>query len=182
MLKLIDILDERDKSLKRKSNNVVFPLSNDEKEMIKSMIIYLENSQIEDIATKYSLRPGMGLAGVQVGINKRFFVVVHEQEDGSFRYYTLVNPKIVSTSEELIYADGGEGCLSINREVIGIVPRHARVTIEGFDENGNYVKYRGREELSIAFQHEMDHLDGILFPDKINKSNPFKGKNNMRGI
>ena len=79
----------------------------------------------------------------------------------------IFNPKLVSNSEELIYVGEGEGCLSINRETCGIVPRYARVTIEGYDEDGNKIRIRAREELSVAFQHELDHLDGILYIDKI---------------
>ena len=82
----------------------------------------------------------------------------------------------------MIYVEEGEGCLSINRDVEGIVPRHARVTIEGYDIDGNKIKIRGREELAIAFQHELDHLDGILFIDKIDKKNPYKYENTYRAI
>ena len=74
----------------------------------------------------------------------------------------------------MIYVEEGEGCLSINRECEGIVPRHARVTVEGYDIDGNKIKIRAREELAIAFQHEIDHLNGILFIDKIDKKNPYK--------
>ena len=141
------------------------------------------NSQIDKIAKKYDLRPGMGLAAIQLGIPKRFFVVVHEQEiKETFKNYIIINPKIVSNSEEKIYVEEGEGCLSVNRECDGIVPRYARVTIEGFDIDGNPVKYRGREELAIAFQHELDHLNGILFTDYIDPKNPYKDANLYRSI
>jgi len=150
--------------------------------MIQKMIDHLTNSQIEELSIKYDLRPGMGLAAPQVGINKNYFVVVHEVEEGIFDNYVIINPKIFSHSEELIYASEGEGCLSVNRDIEGIVPRYARVTIEGYDENGNKIKVRGREELSIAFQHEYDHLNGTLFFDRIDKKNPFKDQDKMRMI
>ena len=146
------------------------------------MIDHLTNSQIEELSIKYNLRPGMGLAAPQLGINKNYFVVVHEIDEGVFDNYVLINPKIISHSEELIYASTGEGCLSVNRDVEGIVPRYARITIEAYDEKGNKFQVRGREELSIAFQHELDHLNGILFFDKIDKKNPFKDKDKMRMI
>ena len=76
----------------------------------------------------------------------------------------------------------GEGCLSVNREVEGIVPRYARVTVEYQDLDGNKQTVRVREEISIAFQHEIDHLNGILFVDKIDPKDPFKNKDNMRAI
>lgn len=182
MLKTKDILDEKDKRLHQKSKEVVFPLSKEDKKLIEDAIEYLTNSQIESLAEKYDLRPGMGLSAVQLGVLKRYFVVVHEYEPGKFKNYILINPKIISNSIEKIYVDCGEGCLSINRDTEGIVPRYARVTLEAYDMNGNKITVRGREELAIAFQHELDHLDGILFTDKIDKKNPYKDMDHMRAI
>lgn len=183
MLKNKDILDEKDKRLRKISKEVTFPLEEKDKETINKIIEYLTNSQIEELAEKYNLRPGMGMAAIQLGIDKRYFVVVHEQEKKeTFKNYIIINPKIVSTSEEMIYVEEGEGCLSVNREVEGIVPRHARITLEGYDINGNKIKLRGREELAVAFQHELDHLNGILFTDKIDKKNPYKYEDRYRPI
>ena len=182
MLKMEDILDEKDKILREKSLDVTFPLSKEDKKTIKDIIELLTNSQIPELAEKYNLRPGMGLAAIQLGIKKRYFVVVHEYEDGKFDNYVIINPKIISTSEEMIYVGEGEGCLSVNREVCGIVPRHARITLEAYDEEGRKIRVRGREELAIAFQHEIDHLNGILFVDRIDKKDPFKNKELYREI
>ena len=107
-------------------------------------------------------------------------MVVYEYEEGKFENYVLINPKIISSSSEMIYVEEGEGCLSVNRPTEGIVPRHARITMEGFDPEGNPVKYRAREDLAIAFQHEYDHLDGILFTDKIDKKNPFMSMSSQK--
>ena len=82
----------------------------------------------------------------------------------------------------MIYVGEGEGCLSVNRDVEGIVPRHARITVDAFDENGKEFTIRVREDMAVAFQHELDHLDGILFVDKIDKKNPYKNKEFMREI
>ena len=182
MLKTKDILDEKDKRLRLSNEEVTFPMNLEDKKMIKDMLEHLRLSQIEEYSCKYDLRPGMGLAAPQVGINKRFFVVCHEYDDGKFNDYVVVNPKVVSHSEELIYASEGEGCLSVNRDIEGIVPRYARVTVEGFDEEGKSVRYRVREELAIAFQHEIDHLNGILFLDHIDQNNPYKNMDSMRAI
>lgn len=187
MLELKNILDEKDKRLKSISKNVVFPLTEKDIKVINDSIEYLTNSQIEEIAEKEDLRPGMGLAAIQLGIPKRYFVIVEELPRGEnerqeFKNYIIVNPTITSHSEELIYAEVGEGCLSVNREVEGIVPRYARITIEAYDELGNPIKIRAREELSIAFQHEMDHLNGILFFNRIDKKDPYKNQNTMRSI
>ncbi len=124
----------------------------------------------------------MGLSAIQIGVPKRYFVVVYEYDEGKFDNYIIINPKIVSNSMEKIYVELGEGCLSVNREVDGIVPRYARVTIEGYDMDGNKIRVRGREELAIAFQHELDHLNGILFYDHIDPKNPYKDQNKYRAI
>lgn len=182
MFKKLDILDEKDKRLRMISKDATFPLLKEEKELIKRAIDELTFSQIEDLAEKYELRPGMGLAFPQLGINKRIIIIVHEVKEGVFDEYVFVNPKIVSYSNEMIAADVGEGCLSVNREVEGHVPRYARVTIEGYDIDGNKIKVRAREDLSIAFQHEIDHLNGILFYDRINKDKPFFNENEIRLI
>jgi len=182
MFKKLDILDESDKHLREKSVDATFPLSKDDKKLIQRIIDHLTYSQIEEYEKKYDLRPGMGLAYPQLGINKRIIVIVHEYEDGKFDNYVFINPKIVSYSEEMIAAEVGEGCLSVNREVEGHVPRHARVTVEGYDEDGNKIRVRAREDLAIAFQHEIDHLDGILFYDRINKDKPFFTEDEIRLI
>ena len=162
MLKMKDIIDEKDKRLRTISKEVVLPLTKEDKKHISDMLEYLTNSQIEELSEKYDLRPGMGLSAIQLGIAKRYFVVVDEYEEGKFDNYVIINPKIISNSMEKIYVDMGEGCLSVNREVEGIIPRYARVTVEGFDENGNKIRVRAREELAIAFQHEIDHLSGKI--------------------
>lgn len=177
-----DILDEKDKRLRQISKEVLFPLSNKDKETIEKMVEYLRNSQDEELSKQYNLRPGMGLAAIQLGIAKRYFVVVYEYDEGQFETYVLINPKIISNSVEKIYVDMGEGCLSVNREVNGIVPRYARVTVEAYDMEGRKIHVRAREELAIAFQHELDHLNGVIFTDHIDPKNPFKGKDSMRAI
>ena len=182
MLKNKDILDEKDKRLRIISKDVTFPLSKDDLKTIDLMVEYLTNSQIEKLAEKYNLRPGMGMAAIQLGIPKRYLTIVHEIGEEEFDTYIICNPKIISNSNEKIYVEMGEGCLSVNREVDGIVPRYARVTIEGYDIKGNKIRIRAREELAIAFQHEIDHLNGIMFTDHIDKNNPYKGSNIYRAI
>lgn len=182
MLPNLRILDEKNKMMHMVSKEVTFPLSDKDKKMIQDALKYLEMSQIDEYAEKYNLRPGMGLAMIQLGVPKRIFVIVDEVEEGKFDHYVIINPKLLSHSEEMIYVEEGEGCLSVNRPVDGIVPRFARIKIEAEDINGEKCEYRLREDLSVAFQHEMDHLDGIIFVDKIDPKNPFKGKDRMRAI
>lgn len=183
MLKQSDILDEKSGKILRKiSKDVTFPMNEDDIFLINSMVNYLRLSQDEEYAEKHNIRAGMGLAAVQLGVLKRFFVISYKNEDGTFLEYKVVNPKIISHSEELIYVEEGEGCLSVNRAVDGIVPRYARITVEYYDEFGNIHEKRVREEIAVAFQHEIDHLNGILFVDKIDKKDPYKDKDKMRSI
>lgn len=178
----IKILDEKNKILHQVSEDITFPMKEEEKKLLHDMITYLEMSQINEYTQKYNLRPGMGLAFVQVGVLKRAFVICSENDDHTFEKHIVINPKITSMSEEMIYVGEGEGCLSVNREVDGIVPRHARITVEAYDENGNKFSIRVREDLSVAFQHEIDHLNGILFTDHINPKCPYKDADGMREI
>ena len=182
MFKKLDILDERNKVLRQTSKEITFPLSKEDKDTIEQIIKHLTYSQIEEYEQKYDLRPGMGLAFPQLGMLKRIIVIVYEYEEGKFENYVVINPKIISNSKEIIAAEAGEGCLSVNREVEGHVPRFARVTVEGFDIDGNKIRVRAREDLSIAFQHEIDHLNGILFFDRIDKKKTFYSEKEIRLI
>ena len=178
----IKILDEKNKLLHNKSSEITFPMDEKEKNLLYDMLTYLEMSQIDEYTKKYNLRPGMGLAFVQVGVPKRAFVICSENDDKTFDKYIVINPTIISMSEEMIYVGEGEGCLSVNREVDGIVPRHARITVKAYDENGDEFIIRVREDLAVAFQHEIDHLNGILFTDHINPKCPYKDADKMREI
>lgn len=178
----IKILDESDKRLHQVSKPVTFPLDEETIKTIYDCLDYLEMSQDEKLAEKYDLRAGMGLSFCQIGILKRIFVVSEDFGDGTFGRYIVINPRIISHSEEQIYVGEGEGCLSVNRPTEGIVPRYARMRIKAFNEFGEEFEIRVREDIAVAFQHELDHLDGVLFTDKIDPKNPFKDRNKMREI
>ena len=85
-----------------------------------------------------------------------------------------INPKIVSHSVEQTFLETGEGCLSVDREVEGYVPRYARITVKAFDVNGKEFKKRLKGLPAIAFKHELDHLNGIMFYDHIDSDEPYK--------
>lgn len=182
MIRTKDIIDEYDKRIRQISKEVTFPLDDKTKKVINDSLEILRFSQIEEKAKKYDLRPGMGLSLIQLGIAKRIFVICYEVEEGKFEEYIVINPKILRESEEMIYVEEGEGCLSINRPIDGIVPRNARIKVEYYDMDGNKITKRFREELSIVFQHEYDHLNGMLFYDRIDKKNPYKNKDIYRAI
>ena len=175
------IIKDSNPIMKKKSLPVDLPLSQEDRDTLDWMLDYLKKSQDEEYAKKHNIRPGIGLAAIQIGLLKRMFVVYYGEGEDLVQYQ-LVNPKIIEYSLRKCALKDGEGCLSVNREVDGIVPRFARVTIEGYDEDGNKIRIRAREELAIAFQHELDHLEGILFTDKIDTKNPYKNKEKYREI
>lgn len=100
---------------------------------------------------------GVGLAAPQVGISKR--VIVVDIGEGLFK---LANPEIVASSG---IQDGAEGCLSVP-DVIGNVKRSERVKVKALNEDGDEVTIEASGYLARAFQHEIDHLNGIIFTDK----------------
>lgn len=111
------------------------------------------------IETMYKYN-GVGLSAVQVGVLKR--VVVIDIEDGE-GVRVFINPKITSTKGE---HEVEEGCLSFPNQFAKII-RPAEVTIEALNEEGKKIKLKGTGLLAQAISHELDHLDGILFVDKI---------------
>ncbi len=173
MLTMKDIVKDGHPILRKKAEPVQLPASSEEKETLRKMLQFLKNSQDEEMAQKYGLRPGIGLAAPQIGLRKRM-IAVYLTDNGELYEYALFNPKIISHSVELTYLEGGEGCLSVDEDIPGNVPRYARIQIKGTDLDGNEIKLRLKGLPAICFQHEIDHLDGILFYDRIDKNNPFK--------
>ncbi|WP_416151101.1 peptide deformylase [Salipaludibacillus sp. HK11] len=174
MLTMKDVVREGHSSLRKIANEVEIPPSEEDKQLLNKMMEFLVHSQDPEIAEKYDLRPGVGLAAPQLNVNKRMIVVRTTDQNEELLEYALFNPKIISHSIETTHLESGEGCLSVDREVPGIVPRYARVKIEGYDLNGEKVVKRLRGFLAIVFQHELDHLNGIMFYDRIEGDDPYK--------
>lgn len=112
---------------------------------------------LDNMAETMYAAPGVGLAAPQIGVGKR--VIVVDVGDGLVE---LINPEIVAAEGTEI---GLEGCLSIPG-VQGEVPRSARVVVKGLDRHGQEREYKAEGLFARALQHEIDHLDGILFIDK----------------
>ena len=176
MILMEDIIREGNNLLKQKSAEVELPLSKADEDTLVSMAEYIYNSVDEEVSVKYHLRPAVGLAAPQIGVLKQMIAILAPDEDGEEHEMILVNPKLLSYSDELTYLKGGEGCLSVDREVKGLVHRPKRITFSAyFYEDGKltFKKMRLKGYLAVVFQHEYDHLQGILFPDRINETNPF---------
>jgi peptide deformylase len=125
---------------------------------------------IDDMIETMREAPGVGLAAPQVGLSERVIVVEYleheedeEKEDAPKKVWVVVNPEIVTSSEETLM--GVEGCLSIPG-LVGEVERHAAIQVKGLNRHGKPTKIKAQGWLARIFQHEIDHLNGILFPDR----------------
>lgn len=122
------------------------------------------NKLIDDMVDTLRDAPGVGLAAPQVGVSERLIIIEYaENEDQKPKLYTVINPEIVKASEEREL--GVEACLSIPG-VAGEVERHLELTIKGFNRFGKPIKIKASNWLARIFQHEIDHLDGVLFTDR----------------
>ena len=126
---------------------------------------------IEDMIETMRDAPGVGLAAPQVGESERLIVVEYAEEPENEddppkkkKLYVVINPEIVWASEEMV--QGTEGCLSVPGWV-GDVLRHESVTVRGLNRNGEKIKIEAEGWLARIFQHEIDHLDGVLYTDKL---------------
>lgn len=174
MLTMEDIIREGHATLRHVAEPVDPVPSEEDKKTLQKMMDFLLHSQDPEIAEKYELRPGVGLAAPQINISKRIIAVRTTNHDDEIEEYGFFNPKIISHSVETTYLENGEGCLSVDREVTGIVPRYSRIKVEGYDINGKKIVKRFRGFLAIVFQHEIDHLNGIMFYDRIDNEDPLK--------
>ncbi len=169
-----DIIREGHPTLTKRSENVSVPLDDKTKKTLKAMRQFLIDSQTPELAEKYALRPGVGLAAPQIDVPLRMLAIYTEDElFETLHDYLMVNPRLVAHTEALTYMPGGEGCLSIDREVEGLVPRYKQVTVRTklFDPKtetlSEDVTLKLKGFVSIVFQHELDHLNGILFPSRV---------------
>ncbi len=128
---------------------------------------------IDDMIETMREAPGVGLAAPQIGLSERLIVVEYyeheedeeseENEDAPKKVWALLNPEIVKASEETLM--GIEGCLSIPN-LVGEVERHASIQVKGLNRHGKPMKVKAEGWLARIFQHEIDHLNGVLFTDR----------------
>jgi peptide deformylase len=120
----------------------------------------------EDMADSMYAAEGIGLAAVQIGVAKRVIVMDLDQKDGKKDWRVFINPKITWASEEM--ATFEEGCLSVP-EIWDDVERPARIKAEYLDLDGKKVEIEADGMLATCLQHEMDHLEGVLFIDHFSR-------------
>ena len=176
MITMEDIIREGHPTLRQRAEKVEIPISQNIKELGQEMMTFLINSQDPELSEKYNLRAGVGLAAPQINQDLRL-VAVHipgEYEDDPPAFSdVLINPIIKRQSVKKIALPTGEGCLSVDREVPGYVARPKRITIEYTDLDNQVQEVKLSDYSAIVVQHELDHLNGIMFYDHINEEDPF---------
>ncbi len=178
MKNTLKVIKDNVPSLRKKSLPISLPLSSEDKEFAFALLSFLKNTRDKDFRAKNKVREGVGLAAPQLGHNIRIIAIsyldnVDDKEE--LVEYLLVNPIITSQSVKLCYLRCGEGCLSVDKEYQGYVHRPYKITIKAYNvltEKEEEITVKGFK--SIVFQHEIDHLNGVLFYDRIDKNNPFK--------
>ncbi len=178
---MLKIVKDPAPSLRQRCQEVPLPLSDENQQLIDDMLHYLLLTQDQGYLKKHpEAREGVGLAAPQVGKQLRMLVISYPiyNEEGDIegkKEYQLVNPKITTTSVRKAYLDAGEGCLSVDSSHPGHVIRHFKITVEAYEakrKENVVIVARGYD--AIVLQHEIDHLDGILFYDRIDKRDPDK--------
>jgi peptide deformylase len=139
--------------------------------VLRKMCLPIENidgelvTLVENMVETTLAAPGVGLAANQIGLPWRLFVVNIGVETDKENLVSVINPEITAMEGSEL---GEEGCLSIP-DVLAEVSRASQIEIKGYDLDGNEVRYEAQGYLARAFQHEMDHLNGVLFWDNIGK-------------
>jgi len=125
---------------------------------------------LDDMVETMREAPGVGLAAPQIGLSERIIVIEYyekeedeENEDAPKKVWAMINPEIVKSSEETL--PGVEGCLSIPG-LVGEVERHVAVQVKGMNRHGKPMKVKAKGWLARIFQHEIDHLNGVLFTER----------------
>lgn len=146
-------------------------LDQNDNEYINKMVSYID-ACYDGKDNQFGIKSGIAIAAPQVGFDKR--VIYLNFNEGNYHHqYLLVNPEIVATSQAKSFIHNGEGCLSVKKDVVCNIPRNYKIIVEAYDLiKQEYVSIQATELLSICLQHEIDHLDGILYTDRINIDKP----------
>ena len=157
---VLDILTYPDKFLKQQAT----PVANIDGQL---------QTVIDDMAATMYAAPGIGLAAPQVGIGQSFLIYDIAPRENGRELHVLINPRISESEGEILSEN--EGCLSVP-EFHADVKRANQILVEGVDRDGNPLRFEAEGMLAIVIQHELDHLNGTLFIDRISalKRNIYK--------
>ena len=180
MLKLQDlkpssdwVLEDNDEFLRRKCKDVTFPLSKEDSLLVNKMVNYID-ACYDNRCDEFGIRDGIAIAAPQVGCDKKIIYIHFTDGENEYRYL-LANPEITATSVASCYLKGGEGCLSVNKDHRGHVKRFNKIRVEALDmlHDNKKIIINAEGLFAICLQHEIDHLSGILYYDRINKKQKF---------
>lgn len=167
--------------MKQEIKQVQFPLSKQDIEIISKMISYIDSSY-DGTYKQYKIRPGIGIAAIQLGYPKQI-IYIHLDEDETEHKYLLANPRIIKQSLNKAFLPGGEGCLSVDKDVKGFSIRNEIVVVEAIDLFTNEtINIRASGLLSICLQHEIDHNNNKFYYDRINKDKPFHKEEDWKEV
>jgi peptide deformylase len=165
------LLKDTDPNLRNATVDLTFPVSEKDQELIDRMVSYIDACYSKN-NKKYDIRAGIALAGPQVGLFKKV-IYLHFDFNKQEHKYLIANPKIIAESMVCAYIADGEGCLSVDQDYEGVVKRKNRIIVQAYDLNSQKnVTINAEGLLAICLQHEIDHLNGILYYDRINKNQP----------
>ncbi|WP_434414489.1 peptide deformylase [symbiont of Argiope bruennichi] len=160
---MIKIYKDTDPILRESSEDVALPLQEKDLKLFQKMRSFVLKTQKKNYQEG---KIAVGISAVQLGkLKKIIYIKFSEHEE-----YGIINPKIIRHSTHKCYLGGGESCLSVDNDYFGFVPRYLFIEIKYFDIFSNkWVQKTFHEYQSIVIQHELDHLNGILYIDKLEK-------------
>lgn len=168
------ILEDSNEFLSKKCKDVVFPLNSKDSLLVNRMVNYID-ACFENRDSEYGIRSGIAIAAPQVGCDKKIIYVHFLDEHEKEHRLLLANPEIVAASVASCYLKDGEGCLSVQKDHRGHVKRFNRIRVKALDmlNNNKAITINAEGLLSICLQHEIDHLSGILYYQRIDKKHKF---------
>ncbi len=172
-VKYENIVKDDNLILREVSKELEYPLTKENKLIMKKMIDYVRRSQESQNVDEY--RPAYGISAIQLGFPKKmFYIRIVDDLHDTKEEYALINPIIIKKSDDKVFLDGGEGCLSVVKDYKGYIYRPNQIIIQAIDYfSDREIEITARGLISIVIQHEYDHLLGVLFYDRINKLDPF---------
>ena len=177
----VNLIELPDPILRTKSVPVPIPLSAADEHLAQTMIYHVEDS----VKPGSQFRPAVGVAAVQYGIAKQMFYIYMEEDEGQKIIFRdlLINPKIISKSDNLVALKQGEGCLSVNEndpDQDGFIKRALRIVVDAYSYFEKKIKrYDVSGLVAIVMHHELDHLEGKLFIDHRNQKEPWFKPDNL---
>lgn len=170
------LLEDSNDFLSKQCVNATFPLDKKDSLLVNKMVNYID-ACYDGRDEELEIRPGIALAAPQVGCNKKI-IYLHFHDGKQEIKYLLANPEIVATSVACCYLKDGEGCLSVNKDHPGHVKRFNKVRVKALDmlNNNKEIVINAEGLFSVCLQHEIDHLSGILFYQRIDRKHKYLDK------